>query len=407
MFYKSELSFLCRVLNKNRFATDIIEKKRWKKEERKADALPFIDSADFCDIFSSFCAKKVYRLTDSFQRSFTFLLLPRAETPTVLAIGPYLSRAMTREDVLAIGESNSLPPAVLTRLYEYFLSLPVLEADGDIESVLWVFCERIWHGHPFSVIDITGSIQPQEAPFTKTMSAKSFNDTLVEIKALEKRYEFENEMMRTIRMGLPYGTDLETVTSRDYFEKRSTDSLRNAKNYAIIMNTIARKAAEEGGVHPLQINEVSSDFAFKIEGLTSPEEAVLLMGEMLRTYSRLVRTKSQSGYSKITKNAILLIDADLSANLSAGELARALDVSLGYFSTLFKRDTGSTVTEYITERRMEYAKYLLHSTPLQVQTIAMHCGITDLQYFSKIFKRYTKKSPTEFRSLDGRGLPTS
>jgi AraC-like DNA-binding protein len=46
---------------------------------------------------------------------------------------------------------------------------------------------------------------------------------------------------------------------------------------------------------------------------------------------------------------------------------------------------------------MEYAEYLLNSTTLQIQTVALHCGILDLQYFSKLFKRHSGMTPTEYR----------
>ena len=46
---------------------------------------------------------------------------------------------------------------------------------------------------------------------------------------------------------------------------------------------------------------------------------------------------------------------------------------------------------------MNYAEYLLSSTSLQIQTVALHCGILDVHYFTKLFKKHTGKTPTEFR----------
>jgi transcriptional regulator GlxA family with amidase domain len=46
---------------------------------------------------------------------------------------------------------------------------------------------------------------------------------------------------------------------------------------------------------------------------------------------------------------------------------------------------------------MRRATELLESTNLQIQTIAMHCGIIDVQYFSKIFKKHIGKTPKEYR----------
>jgi YesN/AraC family two-component response regulator len=57
-----------------------------------------------------------------------------------------------------------------------------------------------------------------------------------------------------------------------------------------------------------------------------------------------------------------------------------------------------TVSEYIREKRINYAEHLLLTTHLQIQTVALHCGIMDVQYFSKIFKKQTGKTPKEFRN---------
>ena len=80
------------------------------------------------------------------------------------------------------------------------------------------------------------------------------------------------------------------------------------------------------------------------------------------------------------------------------KLAEKLNVSNVYLSSIFKKETGKTVTEYIRDKRLSYAEYLLEYTNLQVQTVALHCGMIDVHYFSKQFKRHTGKTPTAFRA---------
>ena len=92
-----------------------------------------------------------------------------------------------------------------------------------------------------------------------------------------------------------------------------------------------------------------------------------------------------------------MIDADLSADLSLSKLAQAQNISAGYLSATFKKETGQTVTDYINSERMQLAAHLLKTTTLQVQTVAAHCGILDVQYFSKVFKKYMKKTPKAYR----------
>ena len=163
------------------------------------------------------------------------------------------------------------------------------------------------------------------------------------------------------------------------------------------MNTLLRKAAQSGGVHPIYIDKMSSEFAQRIEFLTSLTEVASLMREMFTAYCRLVRKHSMKDLSPTVQKAVLLIDSDLSADLSLSSLSKHLGLSSGYLCAIFKKETGKTVSEYIREKRIKYAAHLLSSTNLQVQTIALHCGIVDIQYFSKIFKKQIGMTPNEYR----------
>lgn len=135
------------------------------------------------------------------------------------------------------------------------------------------------------------------------------------------------------------------------FEIRLTDLLRNAKNYSIIMNTLLRKAAENGGVHPVYLDHVSSEFAARIEQMRERMESAGLMREMFRTYCRLVRKHAMMHFSLVVQKVILLIESDLSANLTLTALAQHQNVSPGYLSTIFKKDTGKDVLRQAGSRQ--------------------------------------------------------
>ena len=163
------------------------------------------------------------------------------------------------------------------------------------------------------------------------------------------------------------------------------------------MNTLLRKAAENGGVHPIYLDSTSSSFARKIELLNSSYAVQGLMLEMFRTYCRLVNKHSMKNYSVPVQKAIILIDSDLTSDLSLSSIATKLNVSSGYLSALFKKETGQTLTEHVNNKRIKNAMLLLETTKLQVQTIAQYCGILDMQYFSKMFKKYTGTTPKKYR----------
>ncbi len=239
----------------------------------------------------------------------------------------------------------------------------------------------------------------RQALVSRSMRDVQPSETLANIKAMEQRYAFENEMIHAVAHGqMQFEDKFVSSTYTAFFEKRANDPVRNAKNYAIIMNTLLRKAAEHGGVHPIYLDQISSEYAVKIENGADFSEISSLMSEMFRTYCRLVREHTGKGYSLIVQNTILLIDADISADISPHALAVAQNVTPAYLSTVFRRETGKTLCAYIRERRMAVAAHLLVTTKLQIQTIALHCGIMDVQYFSKLFKKQYGVTPTQYRA---------
>jgi YesN/AraC family two-component response regulator len=120
---------------------------------------------------------------------------------------------------------------------------------------------------------------------------------------------------------------------------------------------------------------------------------------MVRHYCQLVQDFSLKGRSHLISKLLIHIDADLTADLSLSALAKLLNVNSSYLSALFKKELGSTLTEYVSTRRVKYAMFLLSTTNLQVQAIAQHCGIPDVNYFTRTFKRYAGVTPKEYRAV--------
>lgn len=227
------------------------------------------------------------------------------------------------------------------------------------------------------------------------------------LKNLESRYEAENMFIKAVSQGNIKKCEEMLCTSKfnSLIEKRVDDPVRNMKNYTIIFNTLLRKAAEMGKVHPYYIDKISSDYAKKIEGISSLEEGEKLQLNMIHSYCRLVQIHSSKDYSLLVQKLTTRIDADLSADLTLRTQAYELGVNASYLSNLFKKETGTTYTDYVNKKRIEYAKQLLKSTNYQIQSIAQQCGILDLNYFSKVFKKYTGTTPMRYRE-NNKGITT-
>lgn len=227
---------------------------------------------------------------------------------------------------------------------------------------------------------------------------KHEESSMEQIRELEQRYACENALMQAVSEGQNRKVEqLWEKLSDVSMEQRVKEPVRNMKNNCIIMNTLLRKAAEKGGVHPLYLDKISSDVARRIERARGVREIQKLMVMMPMEYCSLVRKHAIHCYSPQIQRTIAYIDTDLTADLSLRALAVMQNVSAGYLSSLFKQETGQNLTEYVNRRRIKHAVQLLEHTKWQIQTIAQHCGIVDVHYFSKLFKKYMGMPPREYR----------
>lgn len=79
------------------------------------------------------------------------------------------------------------------------------------------------------------------------------------------------------------------------------------------------------------------------------------------------------------------------------EIADAVGLSPNYICSLFKKEMGVNLFNYIMEYRINRAKELLMSTNMKSYEIADQTGFSDESYFSRSFKRITGQSPIEFK----------
>lgn len=402
MFYDVELRFLQSVFQKSRLRAFLVKVGESLEEQLDMDTYRQLGIENVYNQIALRIAQMIqpnviYRLLDRFGCIYIFFELPQMEPRRLFVIGPFLKEDVSRQRMLERMEEIGIPPRHFRLAENYYTSIPVLGEDSMVFAAIDAFAERIWGKDGYTSIDVNHEILNAASPVQHVENSEP-EDAQEALRAMEQRYAFENEMMRAISMGQTHKAEMMLASfSARAFESRLPDPVRNIKNYCVITNTLFRKAAEQGGVHPIYLDGMSSGFAQKIEQQTTVFALQRLMVEMAHAYCRLVKRHSTKEYSLPVQKAILQIDTDLSVDLSLKALADGQNINASYLSSLFKKETGQTVTDYVNQRRVRYALQLLATTKLQVQTIAQHCGIPDINYFSKIFKKYTMSTPKEYR----------
>ena len=234
-------------------------------------------------------------------------------------------------------------------------------------------------------------------PSLESFRETSFTEQLP-AELIAERYAAENRMLEAVAKG-DVQAALAAYENFHQFQlaPRLRSPLREFKNYTIILNSLFRKAIEQASVHPYYLDHISARFALELETLGSVEEGRRLRVRMVKEYCRYVQQYSLRQYSPLIQKVINEINLHLDAPLSLKTLAAQCYISPSYLSNVFKQETGQTLTDYISRRRMERAARLLLTTNARVAVVAEEVGILDVNYFTKMFKNATGQTPTAYR----------
>jgi len=110
-----------------------------------------------------------------------------------------------------------------------------------------------------------------------------------------------------------------------------------------------------------------------------------------------ISTGSKNHIHHQIKKAMEYIEENYSKDISLDEISEKLNISSYYFSKLFKENQGEGFVEYLTRIRIEKAKEMLTNPEKSIKEVGIACGYSDPNYFSRIFKKSTGITPSEYK----------
>ena len=130
------------------------------------------------------------------------------------------------------------------------------------------------------------------------------------------------------------------------------------------------------------------------DNCTDKKSKILEMIKLIRGV-KIENTKS----TPIVYRAKTLIENSVAEDLTVAEIAYKINISVHYLCHVFKAETGITPTDYRNSVKLTMAKKLLLSTDKKISDIALECGFGSASYFSKVFLKAERITPTEYRTI--------
>ena len=199
------------------------------------------------------------------------------------------------------------------------------------------------------------------------------------------REKNETQAMKTvedqIKNGLPHMLD---------------DPLMEWKFYLVGLRTDMTYFLNDSGVVENYYDHSRVEFTKEVYNAQSVEQCEEILRKIARFFSEREQEPERT-LSPLVRKVITDVDTDLKEPLTLQYFSEKLEVNGSYLSNLFRRETGKTITQYVTDQRLKHAENLLRYTNKPVRSVAAEVGIGDAQYFSRLFRKKTGMKPTEYR----------
>ena len=363
----------------------------------RSHLFPNFKAEHFAESLQSIIPGTMYITKDIYSCFYCLFRTPESVDPPIgyCIIGPWLDEKPDDTTLDSLIKRYNIPYHLKFELIQYFNSVTQITSPDSWRSALYAFMVCLYDKPAIGYLTYF--------ELDVNNPAAGYNpepEAILTMQKTEEYYNIENALIDAVSKGDGKIAFQFFAKHRRYRDNHrwAKDELRYWKDYIITLNTLARKAAEQGYVHPLHIDTASTDFILRIEAVSTIAELNKLSDTIIHHYCKLVRDFSLKGYSPLVRNIINFVDFNLKEPLSLKVFAKQLNVNASYLSDLFKREKGITLTDYINLKRIQHAASLLRNPGIFIQDVAEQCGFLDFNYFTRLFKRHYKVSPRKFKA---------
>lgn len=272
-----------------------------------------------------------------------------------------------------------------------------------LESILQILCivNYIINGEKLEVKDI--AIYENEQNVLKHLwelrhSEQNFADDNLQFRG-HNTYNQEQQILRLVRKGdIPSLTKWMASAPAIRGGALASEQLRQIKNTFIVTATLASRAAIQGGLSVDEAFSLSDAYIQKCELLQTMDQITNLQYHMVLEFTeRVNRIRHGTEPTELAIAVSNYIRQHLSESIRVEDIAKALFLSRPYLSAKFKKETGETLTDFIWKEKTEEAKRLLRHSDKSFSSIGAYLGFSSPGHFSQVFKKYTGKTPSEYR----------
>jgi two-component system, response regulator YesN len=207
----------------------------------------------------------------------------------------------------------------------------------------------------------------------------------------------ERELLRRVRLGDIEGAKevLNEILGKILFKNAGQIELIRAR--ILELAVVLSRAAVEAKAEMEMILGINFENIQEVGKLKTVEDLCIWIVKVLDRFTESVYENRNITNVVIIRKTREFIRANYKKKIRLADISKAVYLSPYYLSHIFKKETGSTLLEYLTKVRIEEAKQLLENTSWNITRISFEVGYSDQSYFCKVFKKLEGIPPYKYR----------
>lgn len=175
------------------------------------------------------------------------------------------------------------------------------------------------------------------------------------------------------------------------------ENLSLVKSFVLEIITMMCRAAVEAGCDASQVFGNKYEDFTELSNIRHDYEFSPWLHEIMERLIDAIHQNRNKSTMPQMQLALNFMREHLSEDVSRDQAAKAAHMSPSHFSRLFKKLFHESFSDVLNRLRIEHASELLARTDHSLSTIALDCGFKDQSYFTKVFRKFFTKTPSEYR----------
>ena len=291
-------------------------------------------------------------------------------------------------------------PVVMGEMQDTLMDLPDSIDPEQIRRLCTCSADQLRHMGSLLEMSACGLRYHPDAANDRNVIApeeENAEESAVQHNSFPYMHQLQEDLQQAIReQDKPHAREVLNQLLR-YVYSPHPDQFPLIRSRAIqLVSLLSKIAAPEEG-SPKESELYRKVYIPALQQAASLDEMDVTLAEMLHLFVDYTFDFTQVKHSDTIHRVTEFIKTNYRGKLTLEQIAASVHLSPSHISGLFRKETGQTVSAYISFVRIEKSKQLLKTTMLSIAEIADQCGFEEQSYFSRVFRKQTGLSPKTYR----------